>query len=86
MKVKTFIGTHRSAVDEQVNDWLARSKVHVQNTSTPLSHWGWDAVSSRTITRRAVAIAISVWYDDPEGDHYTHLYGRTASTTTFLKH
>ena len=25
MKVKTFAGTHRLAVDRQVNDWLAKS-------------------------------------------------------------
>jgi hypothetical protein len=34
MKVKTFTGTHRAAVDQQVNDWLARSKVEVRKTST----------------------------------------------------
>ena len=27
MKVKTFTGTHRFAVDNQVNDWLAKSNV-----------------------------------------------------------
>jgi hypothetical protein len=27
MKVKTFTGTHREAVDKQVNDWLAASNV-----------------------------------------------------------
>ena len=34
MKVKTFTGTHRAAVDQQVNDWLARSNVEVRKTST----------------------------------------------------
>jgi hypothetical protein len=27
MKVKTFTGTHRVAVDKQVNDWLAQTNV-----------------------------------------------------------
>jgi hypothetical protein len=27
MKVKTFTGTHRAAVDKQVNDWLAQTNV-----------------------------------------------------------
>jgi hypothetical protein len=30
MKVKTFTGTHRFAVDRQVNDWLAKSNVAVR--------------------------------------------------------
>ena len=30
MKVKTFTGTHRFAVDRQVNDWLAKSNVTVR--------------------------------------------------------
>jgi hypothetical protein len=28
MKVKTFTGTHRAAVDKQVNDWLAQTIPH----------------------------------------------------------
>ena len=28
MKVKTFTGTHRVAVDKQVNDWLAEFSRH----------------------------------------------------------
>jgi hypothetical protein len=67
MKVKTFTGTHRAAVDQQVNDWLARSNVEVRKTSTAFKAFretGWDAVSGRTTSRRAVGIAISVWYDE----------------------
>ena len=30
MKVKIFTGTHRAAVDQQVNDWIARSNVEVR--------------------------------------------------------
>jgi hypothetical protein len=33
MKVKTFTGTHRFAVDRQVNDWLAKSNVAVHKTN-----------------------------------------------------
>jgi hypothetical protein len=32
MKVKTFTGTHRFAVDRQVNDWLAKSNAAVRKT------------------------------------------------------
>jgi hypothetical protein len=27
MRVKTFVGTHKEALDKQVNDWLAASNV-----------------------------------------------------------
>jgi tartrate dehydratase alpha subunit/fumarate hydratase class I-like protein len=37
MKVKTFTGTHRTAVDKQVNDWLAESNVTVRKTNSPSS-------------------------------------------------
>jgi hypothetical protein len=33
MRVKTFTGTHRLAVDKQINDWLARPGVTVQGTN-----------------------------------------------------
>jgi len=26
---------------------------------------GWDAIAGSTTTRRALAVAISVWYDEP---------------------
>jgi hypothetical protein len=67
MKVKTFTGTHRIAVDKQVNDWLAGSNVSVHKTDVvfkTLRERGWDAVAGRSTTRRAVAIAITVWYDN----------------------
>jgi hypothetical protein len=68
MKVKTFTGTDKGALDQQINNWLSRSNVKVQNTTTAfknLREHGWDAIAGRTTSRRAVAIAISVWYDDP---------------------
>jgi hypothetical protein len=68
MKVKTFTGTHRLAVDRQVNDWLAKSNVTVCKTNVAfkaLRDRGWDAVAGKATTRRAVAIAITVWYDEP---------------------
>jgi hypothetical protein len=68
MKVKTFTGTHRLAVDRQVNDWLAKSNVTVRKTSVAfkaLRESGWDAVAGKATTRRAVAIAITDWYDEP---------------------
>ena len=67
-KVKTFTGTHRFAVDRQVNDWLAKSNAAVRKTDVAfkaLRDRGWDAVAGKTTTRRAVAIAITVWYDEP---------------------
>jgi hypothetical protein len=67
MRVKTFVGTHREAVDKQVNDWLAATKVEVRKTNVAfkaLRERGWDAVTGRTTSRRAMGIAISVWYDD----------------------
>ena len=69
MKVRTFTGTHAAAVDKQVSDWLATSNVQLRQTTTafkPLRERGWDAISGRTTTRRAMAIAISVWYDEPK--------------------
>jgi len=62
MNVKTFTGTHRAAVDKQVNDWLAQSNVIVIKANTAfkqLRERDWDAVAGRTTTRRALAIAIS---------------------------
>jgi hypothetical protein len=84
MKVKTFTGTHREAVDEQVNDWLCHSNVKVRNTSIafkPLREKGRDAVTGRTINRRAVAIAISVWYDEPSPQ-----IGSNPATWVFGRH
>jgi hypothetical protein len=68
VKVKTFTGTHRATVDKQVNDWLAETNVTVRKTSTAfkqLRERGWDAITGRTTARRALGIAISVWYDEP---------------------
>jgi hypothetical protein len=68
MKVKTFAGTHREAVDQQVNAWLAKNDVVVRETNValkPLRERGWDAVAGKTTARRALAVAISVWYDEP---------------------
>ena len=68
MKVKTFTGTHRFAVDRQVNDWLTKSNVTISKTDVAfkaLRDRGWDAVAGKTMTRRAAAIAITVWYDEP---------------------
>jgi len=68
MQVRTFTGTDTAAVDKQVSDWLAESRVRVRRTSTafrPLRDKGKDAITGRTVTRRAVAVAISVWYDEP---------------------
>jgi hypothetical protein len=68
MRVKTFTGTHREAVDQQVNGWLAKNDVIVRKTNValkPLRERGWDVVAGKTTTRRALAVAISVWYDEP---------------------
>jgi hypothetical protein len=68
MKVKTFTGTDRVAVDKQINDWLAKSKVAVLQTAVafkPLSEKGLDVITGRTTTRRGMAVAITVWYKDP---------------------
>ena len=68
MRVKTFTGTHREAVDQQVNGWLAKNDVIVRKTNValkPLRERGWDAVAGKTTTRRALAVAISLWYDEP---------------------
>ena len=68
MKVKTFTGTHRFALNRQVNDWLAKSNITVRKTGVAfkaLRDRGWDAIAGKTTTRRAVAIAITVWYDEP---------------------
>ena len=67
MRVKTFTGTHREAIDSQVNHWLSATKVVVLKTDIalkPLRERGWDAIAGKATTRRALAIAITVWYDD----------------------
>jgi hypothetical protein len=67
MKVKTFTGTHRATVDKQVNDWLAKSNVTVRRTNVAfkaLKERGPDAIAGRTLARRGLGIAISVWYDE----------------------
>ena len=69
MRVKTFTGTDAAAVDQQVNDWLAGNNVKVRKTSTAfqrLRDHGADAITGKATIRRAVGIAISVWYDEPE--------------------
>jgi hypothetical protein len=68
MRVKTFTGTDAAAVDQQVNDWLAENNVKVRKTSTAfrrLRDRGEDAITGKTVTRRALGIAVSVWYDEP---------------------
>jgi hypothetical protein len=67
MKVKTFTGTHRAAVDKQVNNWLAKSNVTVRKTNVAfkaLRSRGWDAVTGKAVDRRALAVAITVWYEE----------------------
>ena len=69
MKVKTFTGTDAAAVDQQVNDWLAENHVKVRKTSTAfqrLRDHGADAITGKATTRRAIGIALSVWYDETE--------------------
>ncbi len=71
MKVRTFTGTDTAAVDKQIADWIAESKVRVRRTSTAfkrLRDKGKDAITGRTTTRRGVAIAISVWFDEPDSN------------------
>jgi hypothetical protein len=72
MRVKTFIGTDPDAVDEQVNEWLAEnSGVKVCKTSTALQRLrdhGNDAITGKATRRRALGIAISVWYEEPYGE------------------
>jgi hypothetical protein len=66
MKVKTFLGSDAAEVDSQVNDWLAKSKVHVRRTSTAFKRFrnkGKDALTGQTFDRHGVGIAISIWYE-----------------------
>jgi hypothetical protein len=68
VKVKTFTGTNPKAVDQDVNDWLAENNVKVRKTNTAfhrLRDKGEDAITGKTTTRRALGIAISVWYEEP---------------------
>jgi hypothetical protein len=67
MKVKTFVGSDAVKLDKQVNAWLVESKVQVRRTSTAFKQFkefGEDALTGRTVARRGVGIAISVWYDE----------------------
>jgi hypothetical protein len=66
MKVKTFLGSDAEEVDDQVNAWLAKHKVHVCRTSTAFKHLrerGVDALRGRTVARHGVGVAISIWYE-----------------------
>jgi DNA-binding transcriptional ArsR family regulator len=67
MMVRTFTGTDAAAVDRQVNEWIAKSKIRVLQTNTALQRlkeMGKDVITGRTDTRRGVGVAISVWYDE----------------------
>jgi hypothetical protein len=82
MKVKSFAGTHRAAVDKQVNDWLTASNVEIAKTDVAfkaLRSRGWDAVDGKTGDRRALAIVISVWYNEllqPRSDNWVFGFNR----------
>ena len=68
MKVKTFFGSDAEEVDNQVNRWLAKSKVHVRRTSTAfkrLRFRGEGTLAGTPVVRHGVGIAISIWYDPP---------------------
>jgi DNA-binding transcriptional ArsR family regulator len=69
MKVRTFTGTDTAAVDKQVNEWIAKSKIRVLQTNTALQRLkeiGKDVITGRTGTRRGLGVAISVWYDEAD--------------------
>ena len=48
---------------------IAKSNVTVRKTNVALRplerERGWDAIAGSTTTRRALAVAITVWYDEP---------------------
>jgi hypothetical protein len=64
MRVKTFTGTHRFAVDKQVNNWLAKTRVTVFKTNVAFksprqrvgyrSRKGNDPSSTRDCYKRLV--------------------------------
>jgi hypothetical protein len=78
---QTFTGTRRATVDKQVNDWLAKSNVTVRKTNVAfkgLRERGPDAIAGRTAARRALGIAISIWYDEkpiPQSQTDTQSFG-----------
>jgi hypothetical protein len=60
-----LLGSDAEEVDNQVNAWLAKSKVHVRRTNTAFTRLrdkGRDALTGRTQARYGVGIAISIWY------------------------
>jgi hypothetical protein len=77
MKVRTFTGTDSAAVDEQVNEWITKSKIRVLQTNTAfqrLKEIGKDVITGRTGTRRGVGVAISVWYDEADTKTLVDVY------------
>jgi hypothetical protein len=54
MKVKTFTGTHRFALNRQVNDWLAKSNITVRKTGVAfkaLRDRSWEPAKRRRVER-----------------------------------
>jgi hypothetical protein len=64
-----LVSVDPNAVDQQVNEWLAgNSNAKVCKTNTAFQRFrdhGKYAITGKTTTRRAVGIAISVWYEEP---------------------
>ena len=54
MKVKTFLGSDAAEVDNQVNAWLAKSKVHVRRTSTAFKRYRDKGKDALTGDRKSV--------------------------------
>ena len=70
MKIKTFLGQDPLAVDRQINEWLAGTKVAIKFTNTAVSAFtakGKEQVSGKAITKEIPVIAISVWFEDNIG-------------------
>jgi DNA-binding transcriptional ArsR family regulator len=77
MKVRTFAGTDTAAVDQQVNEWITKSKIRALRTNTALQRLketGKDVITGRTSARRGVGVAISVWYDEADTKTLVDVY------------
>jgi hypothetical protein len=80
---QNFTGTDSEAVDKKVNEWLAESGVKLVRTNTVFKQFrdrGWDAIAGKIVHRRALGIAISVWYEEPNGQASKPSYAKRRPT------
>jgi hypothetical protein len=80
MNLARDIGNVKFCAQVTLHDLALRDQADKTSTAYKASREsGWDAISGRTTSRRALGIAISVWYDEP----VTKVIGNRPTDWTF---